>query len=187
MKKRLDPRALVLPMPVLVIATYNGDGTPNAMVATQAGAAGDDLLAVELSDRLTTENLAQRGALTVSFATEVLATASDYLGLVSGRDVPDKVARAGLHAETSTVVDAPVLVEYPLTLECEVVSLTPELGAHRLLARVVGVLADGDALDAEERVDAARVAPVVYDQAARCYRAVGQPVAAAFSAGEALR
>ena len=127
----------------------------------------------------TTENLAQTGAFTVSFADERTVAESDYFGLVSGNDVPDKVARAGFTVTPSPNVDAPIINEYPLTLECRVVSFEDGM----LIGEVVNQSADESILT-DGKVDLTKLKPIVFDAAAMCYRSVGDSVGQAWGSGK---
>ena len=129
----------------------------------------------------TTENLELTGAFTVSFADERTVAESDYFGLVSGNKVPDKVARAGFTVTPSPNVDAPIIDQYPLTLECKVVSW--EDGC--LIGEVVNMSADESILT-DGKVDLTKLKPIVFDAAGMCYRALGEEVGKAWGAGKAF-
>ena len=115
MRKNFGKKTWLYPMPVLIVTTYNEDGTPNAMNAAWGGVYDTDQIMLCLSqDHRTTGNIRARGAFTVNIADAAHAEACDYVGMVSGRKVPDKLARAGLHTERAETVDAPVIRELPL-------------------------------------------------------------------------
>ena len=125
------------PQPVLVVGTYDQDGIPDAMNVGWGGLVGGTYVELNISrGHKTTENIRQKRAFTLSFADQANLVAADYVGLVSGYDVPDKIARAGLHPIRSDFVDAPLFEELPLTLECQVVELTEEgPGGVRIVGR----------------------------------------------------
>ena len=127
----------------------------------------------------TTENLAQTGAFTVSFADERTVAESDYFGLVSAGNVPDKVARTGFTVTPSPNVDAPIINEYPLTLECRVVSFEDGM----LIGEVVNQSAD-ESIFTDGKVDLTKLKPIVFDAAAMCYRALGGSVGKAWGSGK---
>ena len=122
MRKNFGVKPWFYPLPVLIIGTYNEDGTPNAMNAAWGGLyAGDQVVLCLSPNHKTTGNLKARGAFTVHFADAAHVVPADYVGLVSGQDQPDKLAKAGLHGEKSPFVDAPLLKEFPVALECKLV------------------------------------------------------------------
>jgi len=175
-----NKRALVTtPQPCVMIATWDKDRTPDVMMAAWAGQLDYTHIVISLSRHKTTDNLAATGAFTVSFADERTVAESDYFGLVSGNDVPDKVARAGFTVTPSPNVDAPIINEYPLTLECRVVSFDDGM----LIGEVVNQSADESILTGG-KVDLAKLKPIVFDASAMCYRALGDSVGQAWGSGK---
>ena len=186
MRKNFGPRTMCYPMPVYIIATYNADGTPNAMNAAWGGISEEKEISICVdSSHRTAENLAARGAFTVSMATARYMAACDYVGVVSGNKEPEKFARAGFHAVKSEFVDAPLLEELPMALECKVISYDPE--TCRLVGEIVNVCADESVLDAKGNVDAAKLQPITYDPMNHLYLALGETVGRAFHDGLALK
>lgn len=187
MKKRsLGQTPVVTPLPVLIVATYDEGGTPNAMNVAWGGQCGFHEVALNLSpSHKTTANIRHKQAFTLSFATEETLVISDYFGLVSGNQV-NKIESSGVTVTRSEHVDAPVLNDYPLTLECKVVSLREELGEVRVVGEVVNVLAEESILDARGRVDIGKLRAITFDSSANCYRVVGEEVGKAFKAGRAV-
>ncbi len=167
------------PQPCVMIATWDKDHNPDVMMAAWAGQYDHNRIVVSLSMHKTTENLELTGAFTVSFADVNTVAESDYFGLVSGRKVPGKVARAGFSVTPSPNVDAPIINEYPLTLECRVVSW--EDGT--LIGEVVNQSADERILT-DGKVDLAKLQPIVFDAPGMCYRALGEVVGGAWDAGK---
>ena len=167
------------PQPCVMIATWDKDHTPDVMMAAWAGQLDYTHIVISLSPHKTTDNLAQKGAFTVSFADERTVAESDYFGLVSGNDVSDKVARAGFTVTPSPNVDAPIINEYPLTLECRVVSFEDGM----LIGEVVNQSADESILT-DGKVDLTKLKPIVFDAAAMCYRSVGDSVGQAWGSGK---
>ena len=170
------------PQPCVMIATWDKDRNPDVMMAAWAGQLDYKQIVISLSKHKTTDNLELTKAFTVSFADERTVAESDYLGMVSGNKVPDKVARAGFTVTPSPNVDAPIVNEYPLTLECRVVSL--EDGT--LIGEIVNMSADPAILDADGKVDLALLKPIVFDASGVCYRALGAEVGKAWGAGKAF-
>ena len=180
-RKNFGPEhALVTtPQPCVMIATWDKDHTPDVMMAAWAGQYDYRQIVVSMSKHKTTENLELTGAFTVSFADVHTVAESDYLGLVSGGKVPDKVAKVGFTVTPSPNVDAPIIDQYPLTLECKVVSWADGI----LVGEVVNMSADERILT-EGKVDLTKLQPIVFDAAALCYRALGDEVGKAWGAGK---
>ena len=180
-RKNFDPaHALVTtPQPCVMIATWDKDHNPDVMMAAWAGQYDYKQIVVSLSRHKTTENLELRGAFTVSFADERTVAESDYFGLVSGNKVPDKVAKVGFTATPSPNVDAPVINEYPLTLECRVVSFADGI----LVGEVVNMSAD-ECILTDGKVDLEKLKPIVFDAASMTYRATGKVVGKAWGDGK---
>ena len=173
-------------MPVYIIATYGTDGTPNAMNAAWGGISEEEEISICISaDHKTTENILAKRAFTVSMATANQMAACDYVGIVSGTKVPDKFAKAGFHATKSEFVDAPLIDELPMAVECELISYDPE--SCRLVGRIVNVSADESVLGENGKVDPAKLQPITYDPMNHRYLALGQIVGQAFHDGLALK
>ena len=170
---------MTTPQPCVMIATWDKDHTPDVMMAAWAGQYDHNQIVVSLSKHKTTENLELTGAFTVSFADVRTVAESDYLGIASGSQVPDKVAKVGFTVTPSPNVDAPIINEYPLTLECKVVSWKDGI----LVGEVVNMSADESILT-NGKVDLAKLQPIVFDAAGMCYRAIGDVVGGAWNAGK---
>lgn len=181
MKKNLG-KTVFFPMPVLIIGTYDQNGVANAMNAAWGGRYDADKVVIALSKHKTTENFEKTGAFTVAFATKQTVVESDYFGIASGRD-EDKIAKAGFHAVKSQFVNAPVFEEYPLTLECKVVSWKDEV----LVGEVVNVSVDDAYLDENGKLDAQRCQFISYDETNGSYRVLGDVVGKAFKDGNKLK
>ena len=186
MRKNFGPKTLCYPMPVYIIGTYNADGTPNAMNAAWGGISEEKEISICVdSGHKTAENLQIRKAFTVSMATAQYMTACDYVGIVSGNKEPDKFAKAGFHAVKSEFVDAPLIEELPMALECRVISYDPE--TCRLVGEIVNVCADESVLDADGKVDVRKLQPITYDSMHHQYLVLGEKVGQAFHDGLALK
>ncbi len=186
MRKQLGKKLVFAPLPVLILGTYGEDGTPCAMNAAWGAQSDYSRVHVFLGPHKTTDNLKARKAFTLSFANAANVVQADYVGIVSGTKVPDKVARAGWHAVKSRKVDAPIFKELPLALECTVENLIEEDGGYILVGAVQGMSADEQILT-KGKVDLDKLQPLVYDSAATTYRVLGSVVAAAFKIGKRLR
>ena len=185
MRKNFGPKTACYPMPVYIIATYNADGTPNAMNAAWGGISEEKEISICVdSAHKTAENLVARGAFTVSMATENCMTACDYVGIVSGNKEPRKFEKAGFHATPSEFVDAPLIDELPMALECKVISYDPE--SCRLVGEIVNVCADESVLT-DGKVDVSKLRPITYDPMNHHYLVLGGKVGQAFHDGMALK
>ena len=186
MRKNFGAKAMCYPMPVFIIGTYNADGTPNAMNAAWGGISEETEITICVdSAHKTAENLLSRKAFTVSMATAKTITACDYVGIVSGNNETEKFARAGFHATKSEYVDAPLIDELPMALECELLSYDEE--TCRLVGRIVNVCADESVLDANGKVDVAKLQPITYDPMSHHYLVLGEKVGQAFHDGVVLK
>ena len=185
MRKNFGSQHWLFPQPVLMIATYNEDGTPDIMNAAWGGISDSDEISISISNtHKTAKNLLKRGAFTVSFATADQVAACDYVGLVSGNKVPDKFARAGFHAVKSEFVDAPLVEELTMALECRVRSYDTETDILR--GEIVNVSAD-EAILTDGKIDPAKLRPIVFDPVNHDYLELGAKVGKAFSEGNKLK
>ena len=186
MRKNFGAKPLCYPQPVFILGTYDADGTPNAMNAAWGGISDDAEISLCISaNHKTTENILARRAFTVSMATAGYAAACDYVGIVSGSKVPDKFARAGFHATASEFVDAPLIDELPMAVECALVSYDPE--TCRLVGRIVNASADESVLGENGKVDPGKLRPITFDPMNNTYLVLGEPVGQAFRDGMALK
>lgn len=186
MKKNLGNKMVLAPLPVLIVATYDEQGTPNAMNVAWGGQCGYHHVALNLSlNHKTTENLKHTKAFTLSIATAGTLVISDYFGLVSGRK-ENKIEKAGVHVTRSEFVDAPVIDEYPLTLECKVIEMREVLGEMHVAGEVVNMQVDESILDEQGKVDLGKLSPISYDSASHSYRVLGDIVGKAFKDGNKL-
>ena len=186
MRKNFGAKEMCYPMPVFIIGTYNDDGTPNAMNAAWGGVTEEAQLTICVdADHKTAENVLSRKAFTVSMGTANTVTACDYVGIVSGNKEPNKFAKAGFHATKSEFVDAPLIDELPMALECEMLSYDPE--SCHLVGKVVNVCVDEAYLDAEGKVDVAKLQPITFDPVHHTYRVLGEKVGQAFHDGLTLK
>ena len=186
MRKNFGPKPMCYPMPVFIIGTYNEDGTPNAMNAAWGGISEDTEISICVSaGHKTTKNILERKAFTVSMATADHVAACDYVGIVSGNKEPDKFAKAGFHATKSEFVDAPLIDELPMALECRLISYDPE--SCRLVGEIVNVSADESVLGENGKVDAAKLRPITYDPMNHHYLVLGEQVGRAFHDGLKLK
>ncbi len=175
-------KPMMYPMPVLIVATYDENGVPNAMNAAWGIITDMNEISISMSEHKTTENLAKTGAFTVSMGTEDTVIACDYVGVESGKKTPDKFAKAGFHATPSTHVHAPLIDELPMALECKVKSFENGI----LVGEIVNVTADEKVLT-NGKIDPAKLKPITYDPVNNTYVGLGAVVGHAFSDGLKLK
>ena len=175
-------KPVMYPMPVLIIATYDDNGVPNAMNAAWGIITDMNEISISMGDHKTTDNLAKTGAFTVSMATEEYVTACDYVGVESARKVPDKFARAGFHATKSENVNAPLIDELPMALECKLKSLDNGI----LIGEIVNVNADESILT-DGKIDPKKLKPISFDPVNNTYIGLGNVVGKAFGDGLKLK
>lgn len=175
----------LFPCPVLIIATYGQDGTVDAMNAAWGGIYDTNQVMLCLSDdHKTTENIRRTQAFTVSFADAEHVVQADYLGIVSANDVPDKFARAHLHAIASNHVAAPLIEEFPIALECRLNKFNED---GIVVGDIVNVSVDSKVLDAAGNVDLSKAGVIAYNSAQHDYRVLGAKVGNAFSDGKQIK
>ena len=185
MRKNFGAQPWIYPQPVLMIATYDKDGVPDIMNAAWGGISGEHQISICLSpSHKTTENILARKAFTVSMADVAHMTACDYVGLVSGKKVPDKLEKAGFHPEQSQFVDAPVIRELPMCLECRLIRYDTETGI--LVGDIVNISAEERILDGKGKIDPDKLVPLTFDPIQHTYRALGPIVGTAFHDGAKL-
>ena len=185
MRKNFGAKTWIYPMPVLIVGTYDENGTPNAMNAGWGGIYDNKKVMLSLSsDHKTTDNVKKTGAFTVSFATADTVVPCDYVGIISANDVPDKLDRAGLHTTHSEFVNAPIIDELPMTLECKLVKFNED---GICVGEIVNVSADESILGEKGIVDVEKLDPITVDPITFSYRRLGEAVGKAFSDGNKLK
>ena len=184
MRKDLKIVPAIFPMPVLMISTYNEDGTVDVMNAAWGCAYDFKQIKLNISEgHKTTENIRRTGCFTVSLADSSHVVESDYLGIASANNVKDKFERTGFHAVKSTHVDAPIIEEYPVCMECKAIEVDGEYG---VLGEIVNLSVDDKCLDEEGKVDVCKLNTLAYDPFNNGYYEVVKKVGQAFSDGKKL-
>ena len=154
MKTNFGKKTFMFPMPVLIIATYDENGNPDAMNAAWGGIHDTNQIGICLDkSHKTTKNIQKRGAFTVSMADASHVKECDYLGIVSGNTEPDKIKKAGFTVSKSEFVDAPVINELPMVLECEVAQMSDD--SDYIVGNIVNVSADESVLT-DGKIDASK-------------------------------
>ncbi len=183
MKKSYRLSSAINPCPVILIATYNEDGTVNVMNAAWGCPIDTDMVGVCLSpDHKTNENFHRTGAFTLTFATADTAAEADFFGIASGKEIKDKLGRVGFHASRSLKAAAPVIDEFPFALVCLLDHEDPETGM--VYGKIVEVLAEENCLNEQGKFDLDLAQAVCYDSFSHSYRKVGEKVAPAFESGK---
>ena len=185
MRKDFGQKIWVYPMPVFIVAAYDKDGKPNCMNAAWGGTYDTNQIMVCLShEHKTTENIKESGAFTISIADAAHVKEADYVGVVSGNKVPDKMEKAGLTTEKSKFVNAPIINEFPFTIECKLVKFNED---GICIGEIVNVSADEKILDENGKIDLHKMNPIVHDCLANTYLSIGEVVGHAFSDGLKLK
>jgi len=186
MRKNFGVQTYLYPQPVLMIATYDENGVPNVMNAAWGGISESNEISICVdNEHKTAKNVVAAGAFTVSVADAEHLVACDYVGIVSGNKVPDKFERAGFHAVKSEFVNAPLIEELPLALECRLKSYDEE--TCRMVGEIVNVSADERILDEKGKIDPEKLQPITFDPVHHTYRILGAVVGNAFRDGLQLK
>lgn len=186
MRKNFGAKPYTYPQPVLIIASYDENGTPDAMNAAWGGISDDTQISMCLSaGHKTVKNILKRKAFTVSMADAANVAACDYVGIVSANDVPDKLEKAGFHTTRSEFVDAPLIDELPMALECRLVGYDEE--SCRMVGEIVNVSAEESILDENGKIDPGKLQPITFDPVNNAYLKLGEKVGNAFRDGLALK
>ena len=186
--KDFKPKAWMLPQPVLIIGTYNADGTPNAMNAAWSGQWDATQIMISMGAHATTENLNRCGDFTVAFATADTLVSADYVGLVSHRSTPGKMERTGWTSKRATEVDAPVFDCFPMTMECRIrEKLYESETGYYIVADIVNIVCDERYLAADGKPDVEKMRLITFDPVHNGYIALGGRVGSAFHDGAKLK
>lgn len=186
MRKNFGAKPILYPMPVFIIATYSEDGTPDAMNAAWGGIGEENEIFICLDpSHKTTKNILLRKAFTVSMADAAHVVECDYVGVVSANDVPDKLVKCGFHTTKSELVDAPIIDELPMALECELISYDEE--SCHLFGRIINVSADESVLNEAGKIDPKKLRPITYDSMNHEYLELGAKAGNAFKDGLKLK
>lgn len=185
MRKNLGVNSWFYPLPVLIVGSYDENGAADAMNAAWGGLYDADKVELCLSaDHKTTANIKKNKAFTVSFADAARVVECDYVGMVSANDTPDKLKKAGFSTEKSGFVNAPIIKELPLTLECELIKVNED---GNVIGKIVNISADESVLDAEGKIDVEKLRPISYEPVKHGYHVLGEKVGNAFSDGKKLK
>ena len=186
--KSFGQKAWMLPQPVLILGTYNADGTANAMNAAWGGQWDAKEIMISMGAHATTENLARCPEFTVAFATRDTMVAADFVGIVSAKNDPEKMQKTGWTLQRAENVDAPVFADFPMTLECRILRKIDESEeGYYIVAEIVNVLVNEDFLAEDGKPDVEKMHLIVYDPIHHGYMELGSRVGNAFSDGKQLK
>jgi flavin reductase (DIM6/NTAB) family NADH-FMN oxidoreductase RutF len=186
--KSFGQKAWMLPQPVLIIGTYNADGSANAMNAAWGGQWDAKEIMISMGAHATTENLARCPEFTVAFATRDTMVAADFVGIVSAKNDPGKMQKAGWKVQRAENVEAPVFTDFPMTLECRILRKIDESEeGYYIVAEIVNVLVNEDFLAEDGKPDVEKMHLIVYDPIHHGYMELGSRVGNAFQDGKKLK
>jgi flavin reductase (DIM6/NTAB) family NADH-FMN oxidoreductase RutF len=186
--KNFGQKSWMLPQPVLIIGTYNADGTPNAMNAAWGGQWDAKEIMISMGAHATTENLDRCLDFTVAFATRDTMVAADFVGIVSAKKDSQKMQKTGWTAVKSEYVNAPVFTDFPMTLECRIVKkIDVSDEGYYIVAEIVNIVVDEQYLGADGKPDIDKMALITYNPINHAYHALGAQVGKAFSDGKVLK
>jgi flavin reductase (DIM6/NTAB) family NADH-FMN oxidoreductase RutF len=186
--KSFGQKAWMLPQPVLILGTYNADGTANAMNAAWGGQWDAKEIMISMGAHATTENLARCPEFTVAFATRDTMVAADFVGIVSAKNDPEKMQKTGWTVQRAENVDAPVFADFPMTLECRILRKIDESEeGYYIVAEIVNVLVNEGFLAEDGKPDVEKMHLIVYDPIHHGYMELGSRVGNAFQDGKKLK
>lgn len=187
MKRELPVKPYLFPMPVLMIATYGDDETVDVMNMAWGGICAENMVSLNIDEEhKTSQNIKKRGSFTLSIADIPHMAEADFFGIASGNRMKDKFERSGLTAIKSEKVDAPVIQEFPLTLECKVVEAKHEIYGFHVIGEIVGILAEENIINEAGKVEPEKLNAFIFDQFQNGYYAVGEKIGQAWNAGANL-
>ncbi len=187
MRMKLNLTEGIFPMPVLMVATYNEDGSVNVMNAAWGTMQERGNVALKLSEtHKTVKNIKKRGAFTVSIADAAHVVEADYFGVESGNKVAQKLENSGLTVSKSEIIDAPIINEFPLCLECEFIEYQDGKYGCGVIGKVVNVTAD-ETVMVDGKVDMSLVNAIAFDPYTHGYYKVTERVGEAFKDGLQLK
>ena len=186
--KSFGQKSWMLPQPVLIIGTYNSDGSPNAMNAAWGGQWDANEILISMGAHVTTENLNRCGDFTVAFATKETLIASDFVGIVSAKNNPNKLQKTGWTAIKAENVNAPVFTDFPMTLECRILRKIDESEeGYYIVAEIVNILVNEEYLADDGKPDVEKMQLITYDPVHHGYLSLGERVGNAFYDGKQLK
>lgn len=188
MNQNFNPKAWLLPQPVLIIGTYNEDGSPNAMNAAWGGQWDAKDIFISMGNHATTDNLNRCNEFTLAFATSKTMVAADYVGITSAKTNPDKIAKTGWSSEKGEHVNAPVFDCFPLTMECRIKEkLFESRTGFYLVAEIINIICKEEYLAADGKPDVEKMKLITFDPIHYGYIELGSRIGNAFNDGKQLK
>lgn len=185
MKKDFGKQTYLYPMPVLIVATYDENGVPDAMNAAWGGIHDTNQIGICLSpEHKTSKNILKKKCFTVNIADDKHVVECDYVGIVSANDVPNKLEKANLTVSKSNFIDAPIINELPMCLECELVSYDEKTGC--MVGNIINVCAE-DSVLTNGKIDPSKLNPITYDPVNHKYITLGKIAGNAFCDGKSIK
>ena len=187
MKKDIGLVQAVYPMPVLMVAAYDANGKVNAMNVAWGQICDDDKIILFIGEgKKTWLNIQESKAFTVALADQAHMKEADFFGIASGNKINDKFERTGLHAVKSDKVNAPIIEEFPVVMECELLEFLKTDYVSGIVGRIVNVKAEESVLDEKGKVEVEKTGAIMFDQFKHGYYLTGEKVGMAWNAGAGL-
>ena len=187
MKKSLGVNPYTFPMPVLMIATYGDDGKVDVMNMAWGGVCAENMVALNIDeDHKTTQNILKSKAFTVSLADRAHMDAADFFGIATGNKMADKFERTGYHAAKSERVNAPIIEEFPVVMECELAEVSQTESFYAIVGKIVNTAAEERVLSENGKVDPKKLDALIFDQFQHGYYVTGEQAGKAWNAGTGL-
>ena len=187
MKKSLGANPYTFPMPVLMIATYGADGKVDVMNMAWGGVCANNMVALNITEtHKTSQNIKERMAFTLSIADVDHLKEADFFGIASGNKMTDKFERTGYHARKSELINAPIIDEFPVVMECELAEVCSTDSFYAIVGRIVNTAAEDTVLSENGKIDPSRLNALFFDQFQHGYYVSGEQVGKAWHEGASL-
>lgn len=187
MKKSLGIKPYLYPMPVIMVATYDENGKTDCMNMAWGTVCAEDMVLLNLDeDHKTSDNIKKTKAFTLGIPSVKHVKEADFFGIASGNRMDDKFERTGFKAVKSEYVNAPVIEEFPITLECEAIEIKHEVFGFCVIGKIVNVLCDESVLNEKGRIDPDKVDSFIFDQFDNTYKRIGEKIGKAWGSGAEL-
>ena len=177
----------VYPMPVLMVATYDENGKVDVMTAAWGMICDYEKIALFLeAEHKTTKNIKSQKAFTVSIADKDHVDVVDFFGIASANKMEDKFERTGYHAVKSQYVNAPIIEEFPLVMECELETILDDGQLYAIIGKIENVAAEERILSENDKIDITKLNALIFDQFQYGYYVTGEKVGKAWNEGKKL-
>ncbi len=187
MKKNLGSIPGLFPMPVVIVSAYDREGIPNAMTAAWAQITDMDKIALFVDpDHRTMKNIQETKAFTVAIADVAHMAEADFIGIASGNNMPDKLEKSGFHVTKSEFVNAPLIEELPVSMDCELADIIDTEDVYAMVGKIVNICAEDRVIGEDGKVNPDQIHALIFDQFRNGYYAVGEMVGQAWNAGKDL-